>query len=268
MLNVSIKSILEFFSEPSAWYNLVALSLAIVSLFYGFIRDYVQSKKKEPVYWIRTTHLMRETIKDVKGLRILYNGAEINGLASTRFVFWNKGKEAIKHSDIASKNPIKITIDSSYEILDAFIDGCTDEDNNFTIKKDIDSKSILIDFEFMEKNDGISLKLIHTAPSSNSFNVTGKVISGSSIEYTSSASYSNLPILSELFPLRRKTGYYIFKGSFIIMGLLLFMSFFGSDEIRVDSYIIRSFFMLIGVIYIYVGLFIIRRRIPDKLDLG
>lgn len=68
MLETFLQSIKSIFSEPSYWYNLFAILLAIGGLLYGIIKDYVQNKKKEPVYWIRTTHLVRETTKKVEDL--------------------------------------------------------------------------------------------------------------------------------------------------------------------------------------------------------
>lgn len=269
MIDTILQSLKSFLETPSFWYNLTAILLAAGSLLYGIIKDYVQSKKKEPVYWIRTTHMVRETIKDVKGLRILYNDVEVSDLSSTKFIFWNKGKDAIKQNDIASRNPIKITIDSEYEILDAFIDKCTDEDNNFSIVKQPDGKSILINFEFMEKSDGVSIKLTHTAPSSDKFKITGKVISGSKIEYARSASYNLLPLLLTREVKNPKREYLIFK-SLVILGGLFFIliSFSVYKEQDIISYIGRTFFLLLGIFYIYAAIFIIRKRIPEKLDLG
>lgn len=267
MCNFDFQSIVDFFSTPSMWYNLLAISLTVLGFLYGIIKDYIQSKKKEPVYWIRTTHLIRETLKDLKGISIRYNDVEVTDLSSTRFVFWNKGKDAIKRGDIASKNPIKISIDPEYVILDAFIEKKTDEDNSFTLKLSPDGKSILIDFEFMERNDGISLKLTHTAPDSKKFSVTGKVISGSKIVYMPSPSYSDYFPLQGANKVNSSIVHYLFKVLMFLCGLLLLLVQMllieGNDYF---SYIVRFILFLLGLFYIYAALFILRRRIPKKLD--
>lgn len=268
MCNFDFQSIVDFFSTPSMWYNLLAISLTVLGFLYGIIKDYVQSKKKEPVYWIRTTHLIRKTLKDLKGISIRYNNVEVADLSSTKFVFWNKGKDAIKRGDIASKNPIKISIDPEYVILDAFIEKRTDEDNNFTLTLSPDGKSILIEFEFMEKNDGISLKLTHTAPDSKKFSVTGKVISGSKIVYMPSPSYSDLfPLQGGEKRLNPSLVHYLLKILMLLGGLLLlFVQMALIEGNAFFSYIVRFILFLLGLFYIYGALFIVRRRIPRKLD--
>lgn len=260
--------IADFFSTPSMWYNLLAISLTTLGLLYGIIKDYIQSKKKEPVYWIRTTHLIRETLKDLKGISIRYNNVEVTDLSSTKFVFWNKGKDAIKRGDIASRNPIKISIDPDYVILDAFIEKKTDEDNNFTLTLSPDGKSILVDFEFMEKNDGISLKLTHTAPASKNFKITGKVISGSKIVYMPSPSYSDLfQLWGGEKRINSSTIHNFFKFITFLGGLLLLLVQMALiKENNSLSYIVRFVLLLLGLFYIYAALFIVRRRIPRKLD--
>lgn len=272
MLETLLQSIKSIFSEPSYWYNFFAILLAIGGLLYGIIKDYFQNKKKEPVYWIRTTHLVRKTTKNVEGLQLLYNGHEVADLSTTKFVFWNKGKEAIKRSDIASKNPIKITIDPEYEILDVYIDSCTNDDNNFTTEKQNDCKSILINFEFMEQNDGVSLKITHTAPNSDKFKVSGKVISGMKIAYTHSVSYA-VPFFSNRLTKTPKGNYHFTKLFMIFVGLLLIITSFlleGKIVIRQDLLLlfVRYGLLLSGLFYFYTALFVIRMRIPDKLDIN
>lgn len=269
MLGIIWESIKNFLETASLWYNLTAITLTAVGLFYGIVAYYRQNKKKEPVYWIHTTHLFRETVKDVKGLRIIYNDKEVSDLSSTRFVFWNKGKEAIKQTDIASKNPIKITIDSDYEIVDAFIDKFTNEDNNFIIEKQDDGKSILIKFEFMEMNDGVSINITHTAPSSEMFKVTGKVISGSKIEYARFAGITAFPLFSDGKSDNPKKDYIVTK-SFMFMGGLFFVvwSFSIANEQNVFLYFLRYVLIIIGLFYFYLAIFVLRRRIPKKLDIG
>lgn len=263
MLETIWTSIKTFFETPSLWYNLIAITLAAASLVYGIVINYIQTKKKEPVYWIHTTHMFREMVKDVKGLRILYNNNEVSDLSSTKFVFWNKGKDAIKQTDIASKNPIRITIDSEYEILDVFIDKFTNEDNNFTIKKQADGKSVLIVFEFMEQNDGVALQIIHTAPDGNHFTVSGKVISGSKIVFVDYKQLFPLPFIKNR---HSNFDYHLFKGFLMSFGvLMIIVSIVFIEEKDVLSYIIRSVYLLIGLLYLYGAFFLVRRRIPSKL---
>lgn len=269
MFDTIWEAVKGFFEGPSLWYNLTAIILTAAGFIYGIISNYIQNKKNEPVYWIRTTHLFRETVKDVKGLHILYNNKEISDLSSTKFIFWNKGKDAIKQTDIASKNSIKITIDPDYEIFDAFIDKATSEDNNYIIEKQEDGKSVLVKFEYMERNDGVSISLTHTAPSSNKFKVTGKVISGSKIEYSRFAGFTAFSFSGEGKPNNSKKELRATKLIMFLGGLFFVLwSFSIAKEQDLFNLILRYVLLIMGLFYFYIAIFIVRRRIPQKLDEG
>lgn len=267
MIDTIFQYFKEFFGKPNMWYNLATTILAVGAFIYSIIKDYIQNKKKQPTYWLQTTHLVRETAKGLDGLSIRYKGREISDLSSTKFILWNKGRDAIKRSDVASKSPIKITIDSDYEILDAFIDKMTDEDNNIKIRKQEDGKSVIVDFEFLDYNDGLSMVITHTAPSSDNFKVTGKVISGSKIEYDRFASYPYKSPIADRESSSIKSDYYLLKTMSFVFGLFFIIyTLFRIKSDDVVSIIVSILFMSMGFFLIYFGLFVLRRRIPQKLE--
>ena len=187
----------------------------------GFV---ISNRKRIPVYIIQTAHLIREVVNDNDDITITYQGQEYHNLSSTRFVFWNNGRKAIKENDIATMNPIRVTIDEHYQILDAYIDKQTDIDNNFIIEKTDDKKSIIINFEFLEHNDGASIRIIHTAPSNEDFIVSGKVISGNNINDAQSGTINKglkrilHYVRFEYLPLRQRNS--LFRFLFFLMGVL------------------------------------------------
>lgn len=267
----SVLSFLEsFFDSSNIWFSVTSLVLAVSGLAYTILYNYFQNKKKKPSYWIKTTHLVRDSIKGIKGVRILFNDEEIPNISSTIFIFLNSGKEAIKNTDIASKNPIKITIAPQYEILDAFIEKQTNEDNNFKIELRDDNHSIYIYFEFMEYKDGISLRLIHTAPDSNSFIVSGKVIAGEPITRILSPD-SFVPIESSSFDDKVKNNRInlaLFRFFIIFLGFLLVLAAFKAEaNDNIMLYILKGFLFLSGLFYFYFGIFLIRRIIPSSLEI-
>ena len=267
MLNSIIQIIKDFFESPSFGYNLFAIIIAVGGLLYSIIRDYIQNKKKQPSYWIRTNHLVRKATKNMEGIRIMYNEEEVPNLSSTEFIFWNRGKDAIRSTDVASKNPIKITISDEYRILDAFIEKFTNEDNNFTIVKKDEDHSVLINFEFMEHNDGVTLRLTHTAPDNSHFKVTGKVISGTKIELDRSVRASaTLSLLFGNKHQRRDFNFYKWIMFFSGVIMMFLPSLFLKDESGIVKYLIYAFFIVVGLFYIYHSLFVLKNRIPSKLD--
>lgn len=269
MLENNFSFLRNFFDPSNIWFSVTTIVLAVAGLVYSVWHDYYHNKKKRPSYWINTTHLVRDSIKGIKGVRILYNDVEIPNISSTVFIFLNSGKEAIKNSDIASKNPIRIAIDTQYKILDAFIEKQTNEDNNFKIQLVDDNHSVYIDFEFLEYQDGISLRLIHTAPDSNSFVVSGKVIAGEPVTRISSQDpFMSLKGMNSdgevknygktLVPFR----FFIIFLSFV----LVVASFMAEANGKNTLLILKGLLFFAGLFYFYVGIFMMRRRIPSSLE--
>lgn len=257
----------SFLNSSNIWFSATTLLLAVAGLTYSIIHDYYHNKKKRPSYWIKTTHLIRDSIKGIEGVRILYNDEEIPNISSTTFIFLNSGKEAIKSSDVASKNPIKITISAQYKILDAFIEKQTNEDNNFSIQLQEDSHSVYICFEFMEYKDGITLRLIHTAPDSNSFTVSGKVIAGEPITRIPSPDFF---IESSSFGNKardNRNNVVPFRFFIVFIGfLLIFAAFKAEANDNIFLYLLKVLLFLSGLFYLYLGVLRMRRIIPHSLE--
>lgn len=265
-------NIYEFF-QASPWYNILALSITLVGTLYGIASFFIGNRKRIPMYIIETSHLIREIVKDHE-LRIIYKGQEYPSITSTRFVFWNRGRKVIKGDDIATKKPIKITIDNKYQILDAFIAKQTNTDNNFVLEKSKDNKCLTIKFEFLEYNDGIAIRILHTAPSDDELHVSGKVISGSKLRNAQSGKIDKglKRILSfirfEYLPIRER--YSIARFLIFLMGLLIIVDpLISHANILLNHNDSIWYYIIIyplGGFYILLTLFGIRRYVPKELE--
>ena len=262
------------FFQASQWYNILALLTTLVGTLFGIASFIIENRKRIPVYIIQTANIIREIINENDDIRITYRGKEYSNLSSTRFVFWNNGRKTIKRDDVATRNPIKITIDEQYQILDAYIDKQTNTDNNFVIEKTDDNKSLIIKFEFLEYNDGASIRIIHTAPSNKVFFVSGKVISGRNIYNAQSGNITKgiNKILSyirfDYLPLRQRIS--ILRLFFFLMGVLTLLnpyirhiSILQNSEKSILYYLI---IYLLGIFYLLIALFGLRRYVPKELE--
>lgn len=271
-----INEINSFF-QSSPWYNILALTTTLIGTIYGVASFIIGNRKRIPVYAMQTAHLIRDVINENDNIKITYKDQEFPNLSSTKFVFWNRGRLPIKSNDIASKNPIKISIDEKYQILDAFIDKQTDKDNNFVLEKTEDNKCLIVKFEFLEYNDGVSIRIIHTAPSNNDFSISGKVISGVKLHNAYSNNFRKglfkaISFISFSFlPFRHRLMF--IRGLFFFMGILLILSplisHMGLADIlmgRNDSVWYYIFIYPMGVLYMLFALFALRRYIPKSLE--
>ena len=93
---------------------------------------------------------------------------------------WNKGT-TIKREDVASKVPLQIVAPANAEILEIQL-LYTDEANNIQYTFSDNRKKIIIDFEYLAKNEGVVMKLFHTCGEKESLKVHCALRSGIKIQ--------------------------------------------------------------------------------------
>lgn len=155
--------------------------------------------------------------------------------------------------------------------MDAFIEKQTNTDNNYAIQLLEDNQSVLLSFEFMEYFDGVTIRLIHTAPDSECFKITGKVVAGEPVTRL----VSNDPFIwNRIFNIKSNTEFslsknydYPYRFFFIGIGIIMMIGAYrvsaeGSVFLMLMKYIL--FFM--GIVYVYFSLFLTRRKIPAELE--
>ena len=274
----TIMNEINYFFQASPIYNILALTTTFVGTLYGIASFIIGSRKRIPTYAIRTTHLIREITNNNENVKITYKGKEFPNLSSTRFVFWNQGRLTIKKDDVATKNPIKIAIADNYQILDAFIDKQTDEDNNFILNLSPDNKSITIKFEYLEYHDGVAIQIIHTAPSSQELVVSGKVISGGKIHNAHSNSFiKGLIKIIDFLGLRFLSFRYrlsIYRVFLFLFGVIMILNPLLTQYKTYENLLFANsnsiwyyiFIYPMGVLYMLFALFALKRHIPKELE--
>jgi len=157
--------------------------IAIVVGFSVSLYFYTKSvKTKMPIYAIRTINLIRDNIRKISVVEILYSKNKINNLSITKIALWNGGKETINSDDVAPTVPVRVEIDKEYDILDAEILFQKNTANNFQIDIADDKKSITLSFDYFDYQEGVVLQMFHTGNDSNDIKISGKVKSVSKIK--------------------------------------------------------------------------------------
>ncbi len=260
-------------------FNVLTMVLAVGSLVLAVYFYFKCKKVKLPVYIIKTNNLVTESIKNVNLVQILYNNNKISNLSVTKIALWNDGKDTIDNADVAKNDPIKIMINSNFEILEAEILYSKNAANDFTLALSEDKKFVEICFDFFDYEEGIVIQLFHTASSSNDIFITGKVKSVKTIlRKKYSRTLLPLNILRILFVLSRypispklvlkATGWTI-----SLLGMLMtFALFILPDELfqanQTDSlWLSKILFALVGLFYTYIGFQFLKRTIPKGFDI-
>lgn len=266
--------------EGNYTFNMITLILALIGIFLTIYFAVKSRRKKEPICLMRTISLISSNVKKIERLNILYRKIEIENLSVTKLAFWNNGKETIRSSDIAPKNPIQITIKSDFRILSCDIIYQKNESNGFVLKLSADKKNIIVSFDYVDYLEGIVMQIYHTGNSSSDLVIDGHVMSYGRL----SRNNRKLPFWLNLFSQYKKhidarmhkiiLGYTaIFVGIMCTaIGILTFI-----NPSAVDKYISVSdnapawvslvITSIIGLAYAHLGYIIVKRDVPKGFDI-
>ncbi len=97
---------------------------------------------------------------------ITFDGIIVPRVSACEMVIWNNGGAAIRDTDIPSTLPIAFTFGDDTKILEANILKSSREGNLSRIEIDpISPNKIRYSFEFLDKHDGVWLRILHTGKS-------------------------------------------------------------------------------------------------------
>ncbi|MCK4736873.1 MAG: hypothetical protein KAT65_30755 [Methanophagales archaeon] len=154
------------------WLSVASVIIALSSVILTII--FSKSKKiKLPYYAVRSVNLVRDMVSSIESLEMLYSGEHIENLTATKIALWNAGHDTINSQDIASAAPLTVHIKGG-KILDAKVDQ-KNPANKFSVDIADDKSYATIQFDYIDKNEGVVIRLFHTGKSSEDIEINGKI---------------------------------------------------------------------------------------------
>lgn len=148
----------------------------IVSIVIAVIIYNLSKKEKELVYDFETKDIVLDRIKINEKLKVIYDEKEIESLSITKISFCNKGLETINSIDISESDPIIVELEGKDVILlDYNLVYERRKVNKFTITRLEEENKFKIVFDFLDKDDGAIIQLIHTHLNFEGVHVKGTV---------------------------------------------------------------------------------------------
>jgi hypothetical protein len=155
--------------------TMISLILALIGVLLAII-FYIKGKRKKSLQYCFKNDLLIENFNQrIEGLNIKYLDKSISKLMVTKIAFWNNGTETINVEDIPCNDKLSIVIDKDYEILNVSMICILNETNNINFDLLEDGKKIIIDFEYIDKNDGFVMQIFHTANDYKNFDICGTI---------------------------------------------------------------------------------------------
>jgi len=113
--------------------TLGSFALAIISILLAIIFFFRSHKIKIPCFEQKSNTIIEGLHKSLDGLEVHYKGTVQERITVTKIAFWNDGKETIDKSDMVEKDPLRIEVPSSIEILDIQVIDVSSDSNSVTI---------------------------------------------------------------------------------------------------------------------------------------
>jgi hypothetical protein len=160
--------------------GIIGTILGVIGLITGYIFYRKSLKVKEPYYSIWSNNLIQDNVTSMSGLEVSFKGKKVDNLTVSKILFWNDGSDTIEKGDIVSTDPLRI--ESKYRILDAAIIKTNNPSNQVSVLLEKGGSSAKVTFDYLDKNNGALIQIIHTGKSSKDISITGK-LKGSVIRF-------------------------------------------------------------------------------------
>jgi len=224
---------------------LTVINFILTIIFYKNNKD-----SKSIFYSFKSKVLIEDSVKKIKELEILFSKKNIDRLVITNIVFWNSSKKTINNEDIPVKDKISIIIDTDFYFLDASIIKVVNIINNVICELSEDRKVIHIYFDYVDKNEGFVIQILHTGIQTENLIIKGSVKGFGKIfkgkYFTDPKIKTN--ILSE----------FIFYIIYLIPGIIYFNYIY-------NNLIIIVMYFIFTLLFIWKMWFFYRSRLPKAL---
>lgn len=154
--------------------NYAGLVIGLILAIIGIYLQIKSTKKKEPVYSIKSNNLLSGSSSTLENLTVAYKDQKVENLTVSKILFYNRGTETITSQDIDTINHLKISSETC-KILDGSILQTTNMSNNFQVRYENKTEYVYIDFDYLDKNQGVVIQIVHTGLSSDDLYVNGDI---------------------------------------------------------------------------------------------
>lgn len=165
----------------------VAATLVVAWCFH-----YLATRDAKPTYYIHNEVLVDvpEQVRDRVAVKVRGFGETRRVLFSTRVIFWNAGRKAIRKSHCVQDAPLTIAVDKG-RILSATIECTSNEANKVVVSKKRDNSTAVVSFDFLNARDHVEVHVLHDSVSMP--NVTASYVDASLTKCTNPPKPINSP---------------------------------------------------------------------------
>lgn len=187
------------------WLGALGLVIGVVGIVLSYFFYSLSIQSREPVFMTLNNVAIFSssgelTSKYIKLVKRIDDRELSNNLYVQEVVFWNNGKQAIKKTNLLK--PLVLSFDQGVEIIDAFI---TEMGRPDIVKGSIQfkpgDKNVSLEFDILEKNDGIKIQIVYSALKAEKAILKGAIEGVTEIKKISDLKKDNLVLAIAKFTL-------------------------------------------------------------------
>lgn len=248
--------------------TLVSIFIGIIGVVASFIFYFKGKQIKKLKIELKSINLLKNSIENIKGLNIEFLGNSIPNLTVTKLALWSDGNHSIYKQDLAFADPLSINALNNTSFLEVKIIYSKNKCNLITTTLFENNKQIIIDFDFLNYEDGAVIQILHTGSSSNDIEVSGTIIGGKLIKKSpNKKKFSSKFFLrfSNKKPNPRFLGYAtMLIGFFTLLSGIFF--YYEKTAISLVSPSEPIILLFTGLTYSISGYYLSRKRTPKGFE--
>jgi len=132
-------------------------------------------KEKIPMFDIRKNVILDKKLSSFEGVELQYNSESVKELAEVFITFYNRGKEVILKEDTTVNDRIRIEIAEGNILGEPSVLYISNQSTNLSIAVSDDKQDIYINFDYLDKYDGIVLRFFTNTARTKNISVLGKI---------------------------------------------------------------------------------------------
>ena len=155
-----------------------ALFWTVVAFVLGFGTNafflWLANRDRVPSYAIAYDRILKQRLPK---LRLHYHGygEDLNDVSVSYVAFWNAGRGLIDKASVATKDPIRVSVDDKAKIIDAIVFKRSREITGLTCAVANSREHATLTFDFLDYQVGAVICLVHTGDHITNVEVAGTI---------------------------------------------------------------------------------------------
>jgi hypothetical protein len=117
------------------------------------------------------------SVPDNNHIKVFYDDRNVDMVTQSIIWVWREGRGTVKGSDVASADPVAVTVPSGTRILDASLLIQSMDTNNVEVKPHpSDETKAIVTFDYLDPRQGAVIEVLHTAETPTAVVLKGTIM--------------------------------------------------------------------------------------------